>query len=81
VLFLLLSLFIIAASLYLPEHIMLITNRILYYFSGDERTLADTNKAVQNVGTHIMNGAATSFNQRIGGAGALAGNGRGYMEP
>ncbi|KAF1997184.1 hypothetical protein P154DRAFT_441734, partial [Amniculicola lignicola CBS 123094] len=35
-LFLLLSLLIVAASLYLPEHVTLIANRILYYFRGDE---------------------------------------------
>ncbi|KAF2640913.1 hypothetical protein P280DRAFT_375496, partial [Massarina eburnea CBS 473.64] len=39
-LFLLLSLFIIAASLYLPEHILLIANRMFYYFSGDDSTLS-----------------------------------------
>ncbi|KAF2744456.1 hypothetical protein M011DRAFT_470314 [Sporormia fimetaria CBS 119925] len=36
ILFLLLSLLIIAASLYLPEHVVLITNRVLYYFSGND---------------------------------------------
>ncbi|KAF9731795.1 hypothetical protein PMIN01_09724 [Paraphaeosphaeria minitans] len=35
VLFLLLSLLIIAASLYLPEHIAFMANRMFYYFSGD----------------------------------------------
>ncbi|KAF1967375.1 hypothetical protein BU23DRAFT_559439 [Bimuria novae-zelandiae CBS 107.79] len=35
ILFLLLSLFIIAASLYLPEHIAFMANRMSYYFSGD----------------------------------------------
>ncbi|OAL55408.1 hypothetical protein IQ07DRAFT_639092 [Pyrenochaeta sp. DS3sAY3a] len=40
VLFLLLSLLIIAASLYLPEHLTIIANRMFYYFSGNEETLA-----------------------------------------
>ncbi|KAF2652431.1 hypothetical protein K491DRAFT_695598 [Lophiostoma macrostomum CBS 122681] len=76
VLFLLLSLFIIAASLYLPEHIVLIANRMFYYFSGDEQTLttatATANKAAQQV-------LSTSLLGRQGG-GALAGPGRAYME-
>jgi hypothetical protein len=40
VLFLLLSLLIIAASLYLPEHMSIIASRIFYYYSGNEQTLA-----------------------------------------
>lgn len=40
VLFLLLSLFIIAASLYLPEHIAFMANRMFYYFSGDSSHFA-----------------------------------------
>ncbi|OAL01602.1 hypothetical protein IQ06DRAFT_199912, partial [Phaeosphaeriaceae sp. SRC1lsM3a] len=41
VLFLLLSLLIIAASLYLPDHLTIIANRLFYYFSGNEETLAN----------------------------------------
>lgn len=44
ILFLLLSLFIIAASLYLPEHIAFMVNRMFYYFSGDSSHL--TSQAV-----------------------------------
>ncbi|EDU46884.1 SPT-ssu domain containing protein [Pyrenophora tritici-repentis] len=40
VLFLLLSLLIIAASLYLPEHLTIIANRMFYYLSGHQETLA-----------------------------------------
>jgi hypothetical protein len=87
VLFLLLSLFIIAASLYLPEHVMLIANRMFYYFSGDEQTLtgASANKAAQHVlreSGQMIHGAATSFLGRDSahpnGAG-IKGHGRGYM--
>ncbi|KAL1607257.1 hypothetical protein SLS59_002220 [Nothophoma quercina] len=68
VLFLLLSLLIIAASLYLPEHLSIIASRIFYYYSGNEGAHSGlTNKAVGEP-AHVH------------GAG-LAGNGRGYMEP
>ncbi|KAF1829219.1 hypothetical protein BDW02DRAFT_510481 [Decorospora gaudefroyi] len=72
VLFLLLSLLIIAASLYLPEHMTIIANRMFYYFSGNEETLAAN---AQKGGQH----AGMSPNAPLGGG--LAGNGRGYMEP
>ncbi|KAI9697993.1 MAG: hypothetical protein M1836_004346 [Candelina mexicana] len=36
VLFLILSMIIIAASLYLPEHIATIANRAWFYYAGDE---------------------------------------------
>ncbi|KAF1938473.1 hypothetical protein EJ02DRAFT_457859 [Clathrospora elynae] len=75
VLFLLLSLLIIAASLYLPEHLTIIANRMFYYFSGNEETLA-TN--AQKVGQH-MGASGISPNAPLGGA--LAGPGRGFMEP
>ncbi|KAH7117649.1 hypothetical protein B0J11DRAFT_442086 [Dendryphion nanum] len=64
VLFLILSLFIIAASLYLPEHILVIANRMFYYFSGDDSTLKPGSSAQQLLTastSHIINGAATSF--------------------
>jgi len=66
ILFLLLSLLIIAASLYLPEHVMIICNRILYYVSGDEQTLAGAgaHKAAREVvvtTAAAMKNAATSL--------------------
>ncbi|KAH6845998.1 hypothetical protein B0T12DRAFT_457069 [Alternaria alternata] len=42
VLFLLLSLLIIAASLYLPEHLTIIANRMSYYLSGNRDALANS---------------------------------------
>jgi hypothetical protein len=66
VLFLLLSLLIIAASLYLPEHLSIITSRIFYYYSGNENAHSLAQKAVDSPHVH--------------GAG-LAGKGRGFMEP
>lgn len=76
-LFLLLSLLIIAASLYLPEHLTIIANRMFYYFSGNEESLA----------TNALKGASTPnqphnpmMNQGALGGG-LAGQGRGFMEP
>ncbi|KAH8623076.1 hypothetical protein IG631_22233 [Alternaria alternata] len=67
VLFLLLSLLIIAASLYLPEHLTIIANRMSYYLSGNRDALA--NSTPKDVG---MPNAPL-------GAGAM-GNGRGMME-
>ncbi|KAF2016730.1 hypothetical protein BU24DRAFT_347070 [Aaosphaeria arxii CBS 175.79] len=71
ILFLLLSLLIIAASLYLPEHIYIMANRMFYYFSGDEETLhhanEHANKAAQHVLTtssQIINDAASSLLSR-----------------
>jgi hypothetical protein len=75
VLFLLLSLLIIAASLYLPEHLTIIANRMFYYFSGNEETLAS---GAQKAGEHIAR-SGMSPNAPLGGG--LNGNGRGYMEP
>jgi hypothetical protein len=73
-LFLLLSLFIIAASLYLPEHMLIIANRVFYYFSGDASSLP--NAAAPGVG---KDAAAPFLASQHGGA--LAGPGRGFMEP
>ena len=67
-LFLLLSLLIIAASLYLPEHLSIIASRIFYYYSGNENARSG------------LAGKAVGEPAHIHGAG-LAGNGRGYMEP
>ncbi|KAF2129002.1 hypothetical protein P153DRAFT_367289 [Dothidotthia symphoricarpi CBS 119687] len=61
VLFLLLSLLVIAASLYLPEHVMIIANRMFYYASGSEDTIAHK---------------ASEFLGQDGLGGALAGHGR-----
>ncbi|KAL6708370.1 hypothetical protein ACN47E_003294 [Coniothyrium glycines] len=77
ILFLLLSLFIIAASLYLPEHLTIIASRLSYYFSGNEDTLASGVQAAR--ATH---GLIAQAQAQEGGAlgGALAGQGRGLME-
>jgi len=74
VLFLLLSLLIIAASLYLPEHLSIIANRLAYYFSGNENSLAS--KAPKGHGRSPNPGVPGSA-----ALGGLAGNGRGFMEP
>ena len=74
VLFLLLSLLIIAASLYLPEHLSIIANRLSYYFSGNEESLAP----------HALKGAPGStvpHSPLMPQGGGLAGQGRGFMEP
>ncbi|USP80770.1 uncharacterized protein yc1106_08044 [Curvularia clavata] len=68
ILFLLLSLLIIAASLYLPEHLSIIANRILYYVSGNQQSLA--------VDAHKMAG---SPNAPLGDD--VPAMGRAYMEP
>lgn len=80
VLFLLLSLLIIAASLYLPEHLSIIARRISYYFSGNEETLATS---AQKVGQQVVaSGLSPNALLAQGGlGGALAGQGRGLMEP
>jgi hypothetical protein len=74
VLFLLLSLLIIAASLYLPDHLTVIANRLFYYFSGNEETLA---ASAQKAGQQFMDSNPAFFAHE----GALAGPGRGLMEP
>ncbi|KZM26002.1 uncharacterized protein EKO05_0008838 [Ascochyta rabiei] len=71
VLFLLLSLLIIAASLYLPEHLSIIASRIFYYYSGNE----DAHASLANKGLPEAHAPAQAH-----GAG-LAANGRGFMEP
>ncbi|KAH9882907.1 hypothetical protein J1614_000273 [Plenodomus biglobosus] len=76
VLFLLLSLLIIAASLYLPEHLNIIANRLAYYFSGNEDSLASNAQKLDARSPHtpIVGGNGA-------GLGGLAGHGRGFMEP
>jgi len=75
-LFLILSLLIIAASLYLPEHLLTIANRMFYYFSGDDSSLPDATAAGAKA---PFTGAATPF--LASQQGGPAGPGRGFMEP
>ncbi|KAH3914937.1 hypothetical protein HBI56_017690 [Parastagonospora nodorum] len=74
VLFLLLSLLIIAASLYLPDHLTIIANRLFYYFSGNEETLAT---GAQKAGQLLESSRALTTTQ---GLSAAAAAGRGVME-
>ena len=69
-LFLLLSLLIIAASLYLPEHLTIIANRMFYYLSGHQETLAG---GAQKMGQPGMAGEGVASN-------ALLGNGQAFGE-
>jgi hypothetical protein len=71
------SLLIIAACLYLPEHLITIANRMFYYFSGNEETIAQT---AQKAGQQFMDSNPAFFaqNELRGG---LADPGRGLMEP
>lgn len=73
VLFLLLSLLIIAASLYLPDHLTIIANRLFYYFSGNEETLAS---GAQKAGQLVESSLALTTTQGLGTVAA----GRGVME-
>ncbi|KAJ9666099.1 hypothetical protein H2201_003777 [Coniosporium apollinis] len=72
-LFLILSMILIAASLYLPEHIAQLANRAFYYYAGDESgqqqsvLSPDTQQALHGAG---MGGGA-------GPGHALGGQGRG----
>jgi hypothetical protein len=77
VLFLLLSLLIIAASLYLPDHLTIIANRLFYYFSGNEESLSSS---AQKAGQQLMESSQALAHQH-GLGGGLAGPGRGIMEP
>ncbi|KAH7073754.1 hypothetical protein BKA63DRAFT_514726 [Paraphoma chrysanthemicola] len=79
VLFLLLSLLIIAASLYLPDHLTIVANRLFYYFSGNEETLA---ASAQKAGQQFMDSNPGIFDRENMNAlgGGLAGPGRGLME-
>ncbi|KAF2031693.1 hypothetical protein EK21DRAFT_62867 [Setomelanomma holmii] len=79
ILFLLLSLLIIAASLYLPDHLTIIANRLFYYFSGNEETLA---ASAQKAGQQFIDSNPAIFDRENVGVlgGALAGPGRGLME-
>ncbi len=80
ILFLLLSLFIIAASLYLPEHVSIIASRIAYYFSGNEDTFGAGVQKPGMVASDMGSNDILAQQQRMG-AGAMAGPGRGFMEP
>ncbi|KAL5121453.1 hypothetical protein ACEQ8H_000525 [Pleosporales sp. CAS-2024a] len=75
ILFLLLSLLIIAASLYLPDHLTIIANRLFYYFSGNEDTLA---ASVQKAAQLVEPNRAVTTAQGL--ATGLAGPGRGVVE-
>lgn len=67
ILFLLLSLLIIAASLYLPEHVGIIFNRVLYYFSGDEQSLNNGNGG--KVARDVVTAATSMLSSGIEGHG------------
>ncbi|KAI4608322.1 uncharacterized protein J4E88_009501 [Alternaria novae-zelandiae] len=75
VLFLLLSLLIIAASLYLPEHLTIIANRMFYYLSGNHDSLSSN--SVPKTGG--IDTGITPNGPLGAGAGAMN-NGRGMME-
>ncbi|KAF1917939.1 hypothetical protein BDU57DRAFT_445272 [Ampelomyces quisqualis] len=77
VLFLLLSLLVVAASLYLPDHLTVMANRLFYYFSGNEETLATS---AQKAGQQLVESSLALTHQHGVGRG-LAGPGRGIMEP
>lgn len=72
-LFLLLSLLIIAACLYLPEHLSIIAHRILYYISGHQHSL-DAHK----VSHSSMPPSDMSSHAPLGGG--INANGRAHME-
>jgi hypothetical protein len=74
---LLLSLLIIAASLYLPDHLTVIANRLFYYFSGNEETLA---ASAHKAGQQFMDSNPAIFDRENVLGGGLAGPGRGLME-
>jgi hypothetical protein len=63
--------------LYLPDHLTIIANRLFYYFSGNEETLA---VSAQKAGQQFMDSNPALF-AHDGIAGGLAGPGRGFMEP
>ncbi|KAF2202316.1 hypothetical protein GQ43DRAFT_392414 [Delitschia confertaspora ATCC 74209] len=95
-LFLVLSLLIIAACFYLPEHVSTISNRLFYYWFGDEKDQAlqsSHKQSVQNMvstTSNIIREAATQLLGMEKGNGqqgvrsaplaGLNGNGRGIME-
>ncbi|OCK79409.1 hypothetical protein K432DRAFT_299891, partial [Lepidopterella palustris CBS 459.81] len=85
-LFLFLSMIIIAASLYLPEHIAGVANRAFYYWGGDDAPSAAHDLAANIVATStkIIRNAATAMMGMAEGGGqqeALNGRGRGVVEP
>ena len=52
--------FIIAASLYLPEHVAFMAHRMFYYFSGDSShftSAAAAQKELGEVATQFLGGA------------------------
>lgn len=80
---------IIAGSLYLPEHLSLIANRVFYYWAGEESGAGTAAEGVRNVAAGV---AASAVPTAVGGGAeglrglgeaqgaALRGQGRGYME-
>lgn len=74
-LFLFLSMIIIAASLYLPEHVAGIANRAFYYWAGDDSgdVAASSSKALRSAVTSMMRGPPAQD--------PLRGQGGGFMEP
>jgi hypothetical protein len=74
-LFLFLSMIIIAASLYLPEHVAGIANRAFYYWAGDDSgdVAASSSKALRSAVTSMMRGPPARD--------PLRGQGGGFMEP
>ncbi|OCL01761.1 hypothetical protein AOQ84DRAFT_328514 [Glonium stellatum] len=72
-LFLFLSMIIIAASLYLPEHVAGIANRAFYYWAGDDANdVTASGKALRAAATSVVAPARQD---------PLRGPGRGFMEP
>lgn len=75
-LFLFLSMIIIAASLYLPEHVAGIANRAFYYWAGDDSgdvAASSSSKALRSAVTSMMRGPPAQD--------PLRGQGGGFMEP
>ena len=73
-LFLFLSMIIIAASLYLPEHVAGIANRAFYYWAGDDSgDVAASSKALRSAVTSMMRGPPAQD--------LLREQGRGFVEP
>ena len=74
-LFLFLSMIIIAASLYLPEHVAGIANRAFYYWAGDDSgdVAASSSKALRSAVASMMRGPPAQD--------PLRGQGRGFVEP
>lgn len=75
-LFLFLSMIIIAASLYLPEHVAGIANRAFYYWAGD-----DSGDVTASSPSKVLRSAVTSMMRGPPAQDPLRGQGGGFMEP